>query len=184
MLRAVQTEAFDGSSLNPVFQSQMMVTFVPPDLAPDADDALTDGVLSRRLVAWLIDSALIGALMASWLGFATGFTLLTLGLGVGAYGMLPAIPLAYSWISIASPLSATPGQALMGLVMLDNDSFARPTIVQALLWIIGYWLTLGLLCLLFFLAIFTLRKRCLHDIVAGVVAVRRASLHRLGGSSA
>jgi uncharacterized RDD family membrane protein YckC len=184
MLRSVQAEACDGYSLNPVFQSQIMVTFIPPDLAPDADDALTDGVLRRRGVAWLFDSVLIGAAMVAWLGFATGFTVLTLGLGVGAYGMLPAIPLAYSWISIVSPLSATPGQALMGLVMLDNDSFARPTILQALLWIIGYWLSLGLLWLLFFLAIFTQRKRCLHDIVAGVVVLRRANLHRLGGLSA
>lgn len=155
-----------------------MVTFVPPDLLPDADDMLTDGVLGRRILAWLLDAALIGVAMAAWLSFATGFTVLTLGFGVGIYGMLPAIPLAYSWISIASPLSATPGQGLVGLVMVDNDSFARPTIAQALLWIVGYWLTLGLLCLLFFLAIFTLRKRCLHDIVAGVVVVRRANLRR------
>ena len=88
-----------------------MVTFVPPDLVPDADDMLTDGVLARRILAWLIDAALIGVAMAAWLGFATGFTVLTLGLGVGVYGMLPAIPLAYSWVSVASPLSATPGQA-------------------------------------------------------------------------
>ncbi len=161
-----------------------MVTFVPPDLVPDADDMLTDGVLGRRMLAWLIDAALIGVAIAAWFGFATGFTVLTLGLGVGVYGVLPAIPLAYCWISVASPLSATPGQALAGLVMVDNDSFARPTVVQALLWIIGYWLTLGLLCLLFFLAIFTLRKRCLHDILAGVVVVRRVRLHRLSGWSA
>ena len=94
---------------------------------------------------------------------------------------IPAITLGTkisAVISIASLLSATPGQGLVGLVMVDNDSFARPTIAQALLWIVGYWLTLGLLCLLFFLAIFTLRKRCLHDIVAGVVVVRRANLRR------
>lgn len=161
-----------------------MVTFVPPDLVPDADDMLTDGVLARRILAWLIDAALIGVAMAAWLGFATGFTVLTLGLGVGVYGMLPAIPLAYSWVSVASPLSATPGQALAGLVLVDNDSFARPTMVQALLWIVGYWLTLGLLCLLFFLAIFTLRKRCLHDILAGVVVLRRVRLQRGSGWSA
>ena len=160
-----------------------MVNFAP-ELMPDPDDVLTDGVLGRRILAWLLDAALIGVAVAAWLSFATGFTVLTLGFGVGIYGMLPAIPLAYSWISIASALSATPGQALVGLVIVDNDSFARPTIVQALLWIVGYWLTLGLLCLLFFLAIFTLRKRCLHDIIAGVVVVRRANLRRGSGWSA
>jgi len=155
-----------------------MVIFVPPDLMPDADDMLTDGVLGRRILAWVIDALLMGVAMAAWFSFATGFTVITLGFGVGVYGMLPAIPLAYTWISVASPLSATPGQALLGLALVDNDSFARPTLVQALLWIIGYWLTLGLLCLLFFLAIFTLRKRCLHDILAGVVVVRRDRLTR------
>lgn len=153
-----------------------MVTFVPPDLLPDADDMLTDGVLGRRIMAWLIDAALMGVAMAAWFGFATGFTVLTLGFGVGVYGMLPAIPLAYTWIAVASPLSATPGQALLGLVMVDDNSFARPSVAQALIWIVGYWLTLGLLCLLFFLAIFTRRKRCLHDILAGVVVVRRDRL--------
>ena len=165
-----------------------MTTYVP--FPSDDDEVLTDGVLVRRIVAWAFDAALMGALMAAWFGFATGVTVLTLGFGIGAYGLLPVIPLAYSWISLASPLSATPGQALAGLVMVDNASFTRPTIVQALIWIIGYWLTLGLLCLLFFLAIFTLRKRCLHDILAGVVLVRRANLdrmadlHRQGGGTA
>lgn len=159
-----------------------MVTYAP--FPPDDDEGLTDGVLVRRIVAWVFDAALMGALMAAWFSFATGVTVLTLGFGVGAYGLLPAIPLAYSWISLASPLSATPGQALVGLVMVDNARFTRPTIVQALIWIVGYWLTLGLLCLLFFLAIFTLRKRCLHDILAGVVLLRRANLDRLGGGAA
>lgn len=165
-----------------------MTTYAP--FPSDDDEVLTDGVLVRRIVAWAFDAALMGALMAAWFGFATGVTVLTLGFGIGAYGLLPVIPLAYSWISLASPLSATPGQALAGLVMVDNASFTRPTIVQALIWIIGYWLTLGLLCLLFFLAIFTLRKRCLHDILAGVVLVRRANLdrmadlHRQGGGTA
>jgi len=165
-----------------------MTSYAP--FPSDDDDVLTDGVLIRRIVAWAFDAALMGALMAAWFGFATGVTVLTLGFGIGAYGLLPVIPLAYSWISLASPLSATPGQALVGLVMVDNASFTRPTIVQALTWIIGYWLTLGLLCLLFFLAIFTLRKRCLHDILAGVVLLRRANLdrmadlHRHGGGTA
>ncbi len=165
-----------------------MTSYAP--FPSDDDDLLTDGVLVRRIVAWAFDAALMGGLMAAWFGFATGVTVLTLGFGVGAYGLLPVIPLAYSWISLASPLSATPGQALVGLVMVDNASFTRPTIVQALTWIIGYWLTLGLLCLLFFLAIFTLRKRCLHDILAGVVLLRRANLdrmadlHRHGGGTA
>ena len=153
-----------------------MVAFVSPDYQPDLDDLLTEGVLSRRIAAWLLDLLILSVLVGAFLLLATGFTLATLGLGFGIYTMVPIIPLAYFWISIASTLSATPGQAMVGLAVVDNASLNRPGAGQALIWIIGYWLTVGLLFLLLGIAIFSVRHRALHDILAGLVVVRRRAV--------
>jgi len=156
-----------------------MVAFVPPDYAPDLDDVLTGGVISRRVLGWFVDCLIVGLLVSAYFVLATAFTVLTLGLGHGVYALVSLIPLAYFWISVASPMSATPGQAICGLTVVDNETLSRPGAAQVLIWIIGYWLTIGVLFLLLGIAIFSVRHRALHDIVAGVVVVRsRAILPR------
>ena len=157
-----------------------MVAFVAPDYQPDLDDLLTSGVLSRRVVAWLLDAVLVGLLIGAFLFMATIFTVLTLGLGSGIYFLLPAIPFAYYWISIASTLSATPGQAMTGLAIVDNETLRRPNAAQALIWIVGYLLTISLLFLLLGIAIFSTRHRTLHDILANLVVVRRKAVREPG----
>ena len=153
-----------------------MVAFVAPTYEPDLDEVLTSGVLSRRLLAWVLDWILVGILIGGFLFMATIFTVLTLGLGSGIYFLLPIIPSAYSWLSVASSLSATPGQAMAGLAIVDNESLRRPNAGQAMVWIIGYLLTLSLLFLLLGIAIFSTRHRTLHDILANLVVVRRRAV--------
>lgn len=150
-----------------------MVAFVEPNYEPDFAYMLTYGVLSRRVMAWLIDLFVLGLLLGGYTVFATGFTVMTFGLGYGAYALLTVIPLLYLWISVTSSMSATPGQAICGLRVVDNETLERPGAAQVLIWIIGYWLTVGVLFPLLFIAVFSVRHRALHDIVSGVVVVRR-----------
>ena len=138
---------------------------------PD-DNQLTHGVMSRRLVAWLVDVVLIGIIFVGlWLSL-TLFGLLTLGLGFGAMSVLPFVPFCYHVLSLLSPLSATPGQHWLGLVVLDNSSFTRPNALQAVVSTLVFYLTLATSGLLLLIALITIRHRTLHDLISGLVVVR------------
>jgi len=78
--------------------------------APIDDTWLTDGVLSRRVFAWLLDVLLVGLLFAALLVTLLLFGVFTLGLGLPLLGVLPFVPLAYHLLFIAGPTAATPGQ--------------------------------------------------------------------------
>ena len=133
---------------------------------------LTDGVTGRRVVAWLVDAIIVGLVLLAlnvglWL---LGF--LTFGLGWFLLGGLWVIPLAYVFIFITSPGQATPGQALMGLVVVRDDDLGRPTPAQALVYAVAYAVTMWAGAIWLVAAFFTRRARCLHDIVAGVAVLR------------
>lgn len=140
------------------------------------DDLLTRGVMTRRVFAWLVDllvlTLLCGALWASV--FALGF--LTLGLGWTLLGGLPFVPALYYFLSVISPMQATPGQALMGLSVVDNDDLGPPRPAQVLICVIVYIVTLPALWVLMLLALVTKRRRLLHDLLSGLVVVRARSL--------
>jgi uncharacterized RDD family membrane protein YckC len=140
------------------------------------DDLLTRGVLSRRLLAWLVDlvvlSLLCGALYVSV--FALGF--LTLGVGWTLLGGLPFVPAAYYFLSVISPMQATPGQALFGLVVVSNDDLGPPTPAQVLVCVIVYVVTLPAIWVLALVGLVTARRRLLHDLLSGLVVVRARAL--------
>ena len=152
----------------------------PSDLPP-AELPLPpfEGVVGRRVAAWAIDAAFL--LVMSWViwGTATLATLLTLGLAGGLLLLLPwgmALPILYGTLSIASPLSATPGQAVMGLVVRSADGGGAPTLGQAftattlhaLTWAAGGWPLLAVA--------FSSRRRTLHDLFSGTLVMRAAAL--------
>ena len=86
--------------------------------APPIDDYwLTEGVLSRRVFAWLIDVLLIGLIVGALCLVLLLFGLLTLGLGLPLLGVLPFVPFCYHLLFVAGPSSATPGQQALGLVV-------------------------------------------------------------------
>ena len=142
--------------------------------------ALTDGVLTRRVLAFLVDGillAIIGAVLFVVLGL---FGLLTLGLGLPLLGLIPLVPTAYTWLFLVSGLSATPGQSLLGLAVRRDEDLGPPTSLQALVWSIGFALTCSLGFIWFAVALVTVRHRALHDLVADLVVVRARAVP--GGS--
>jgi uncharacterized RDD family membrane protein YckC len=143
---------------------------------PIDDYWLTEGVLARRIFAWLIDVLLIGLIVAAlWLVLLL-FGVLTLGLGLPLLGALPFVPFCYHLLFVAAPASATPGQQALGLIVRRNDDLGRPTPVQALIYTLLFYLTLATTGLLLLFALFTIRHRTLHDLASGLVVVRARAL--------
>jgi uncharacterized RDD family membrane protein YckC len=137
---------------------------------------LTEGVLIRRVFAWLIDVLLIGLIcVALWFALML-FGLVTLGLGLPLLGILPFVPFCYHMLFLAGPASATPGQSALGLVVRRNDDLGHPTPVQALVSTLLFYATLATSGLLLLIALFTVRRRTLHDLISGLVVVRTRAL--------
>ena len=144
---------------------------------PRLDDPfLTDGVLTRRAIAWLVDATLIGLVVAAASFACLLFGILTLGLGMVAFGVVPLLPFAYNYLFLTSGMTATPGQALMGLAVRRLDTLEAPNSAQALVSTVGYYVTLATSGLLLLAALLTRRHRTLHDVVSGLVVVRSAAL--------
>ena len=149
---------------------------------PFDEDLLTEGVLTRRVFAWLLDVLLIGLIFVALWFVLMLFGLLTLGLGLPLLGVLPFIPFCYHMLFLAGPASATPGQQALGLIVRRNDDFGRPTPVQAVVSTLLFYATLATTGLLLLVALFTVRRRTLHDLLSGLVVVRARALTRGLGS--
>ena len=146
---------------------------VPPD------ELLTEGVMSRRVAGWFIDALLIGLLLATLWFVLFLFGVLTLGLGFPAMGILPFVPFAYQVLFLLSSATATPGQQMFGLTVRRDDDLGPPTLLQAIIFTLIYYLTLALTGLLLLVALFTVRHRTLHDLASGLVVVRARRLAML-----
>ncbi len=141
------------------------------DAAGLAEDALTDGVISRRILAWLIDVFLLSVMLSALWVFCLVFGLLTLGLGFGLMALLPVVPILYHLLFLAGPSSATPGQRVMGLTVRRDSDLGRPSLLQAVLSTAGLFITLATGVIWLAVALVTTHKRTLHDMLAGVVVV-------------
>ncbi|HBK09193.1 MAG TPA: RDD family protein [Acetobacteraceae bacterium] len=145
------------------------------------DDFLTGGVLSRRCFGWLIDVVLIAVLIWVLWWILVMFGLLTFGLGFGAVSILPWVPFLYQFLSLLGAASATPGQRMMGLAVRRNDDLGPPTVLQALVFVLVFYVTMATSGLLLVVAFFTIRHRALHDLLSGLVVVRVEALTAAGG---
>ena len=142
---------------------------------PFAEEALIAGVMWRRVVAWWLDMLLVGLLAGVlWFVLLT-FGIFTLGLSLPLLGLLPLLPLCYhvGWLAGAG---ATPGQALMGLMVRDNATLAAPDLLAALISTIVFYATIAVSFIPLLITPFTDRHRTLHDLVSGLVVVRARAL--------
>ena len=143
---------------------------------PVDDYALTEGVLIRRIFAWLLDVLLVGlTLVVLWFVLLL-FGVLTLGLGMPLIGVLPFVPFCYHLFLVASAACATPGQQVLGLAVRRNDDLGSPSFAQAFVYTLVFYLTLATTGLLLLIALFTIRHRTLHDLASGLVVVRVRAL--------
>lgn len=145
---------------------------------PD-DEFLTNGVLSRRIIAWVIDLAVIAVIATGLAILIWMIGLATLGLGWGMWSVLPFVPFLYHLLSLLSPANATAGQQLCGLVVRRNDDFGPPTPLQAIVCVAVYFLTWATSGILLIIALFTNRRRTLHDLLSGLVVIRSDAMEAL-----
>ncbi len=131
---------------------------------------LFDGIVMRRVIAYLIDLAiLLGITLFLWI-----LVVLTFGLLGGIAAILtPAIPLAYHTLLIGGRESATLGMRMMGIEVRTLTG-ERPEIPQAFLQTALFYATMALTGLLLIVALFNDRGRCLHDWLSGTVIVNAA----------
>jgi uncharacterized RDD family membrane protein YckC len=143
---------------------------------------LFDGVLSKRVLAFVIDAFLIAVLMIPAALIVLVLGILTLGLGWLLFGPLFAIvALGYMAITGGGRASATIGMRLCGVEMRTLDGgrlYPLLAAVHALL----FWLSVSLLTpLILLVGLFSNRSRLLHDILLGVIVLNADALHRLDG---
>lgn len=139
---------------------------------------LAHGTLLRRVVGFVLDGVIVLIVVKLLAVLLFVFGIVTLGLGLPLLGALPAVPLLYNWVALLSPLSATPGQAMAGLVVVRDEDLGPPGALAALIWVIGFYVSLALSGLPLLLALFTRRHRTAHDLVAGLAVVRARALTR------
>lgn len=153
------TRAHHGSASHP------LDAFAGPGL-PEAAFA---GVRTRRLVAFGLDFLLV-SLVAMLLWF--GLVAVTLGLAILILPPLwPFVAFFYNGTTVAGPRMATPGMRLFDLEMRTVDGAPVGFLMAGLHAVLLYatWLFPPV----FLVSLITPDKRCLHDIVAGVIVVRR-----------
>jgi uncharacterized RDD family membrane protein YckC len=148
-------------------------------VSPSAYDPVTQpqrfaGVISKRVIAFIIDAIIITLLTVVVYVAIAVLGVLTLGLAWLLFGLaFPAVGLGYNALTIGGPNSATVGQRMMGLeVLMWFGGKVSPLIAafHALL----FWFSLVIFCPILLWALFDPQKRCLHDILAGVVVMNRS----------
>lgn len=153
---------------------------------PATQPELFEGVLARRLVAFLIDAVIILIPLAVVTLFMLLFTVVTLGFGVVIFALLG--PIAAIWavlyvgITLGSPHSATYGMRFMGLQMRTWYGAPMYFLLGAIHAIFFWVLSTALTPLVLIVALFNARRRTLHDYLTGSVMIndeaRAASLRR------
>lgn len=145
---------------------------------PATQPELFDGVLSKRLVAFLIDAVLIVALMIPAALIVLVLGIFTLGLAWFLYPALFAIvALGYVGFTLGGSNSATIGMRMSGLEM-RTWSGAPMFFLLAVMHALVFWFSVGLLTpLILLIGLFTRRRQLLHDLLLGTVVVNSWPLH-------
>jgi uncharacterized RDD family membrane protein YckC len=142
---------------------------------PDLNPELFEGVVVRRVCAFVIDVIIIAIPVAILALFILLFGLLTFGLGLLLFWLLyPATvvwALLYYGFTLGSPASATIGMRVMG-IQLRTWYGAPCYFVLGAVHAIAYWISVSFLTLLVLIVcFFDRRRRLLHDFVLGTVMI-------------
>ena len=162
---------------------------------PAANPELFEGVLARRVIAFVIDVIIIALPVVAAAIFIFVLGLITFGLGWALFWLLsPASviwALFYYGLTLGSPASATLGMRVMEIEM--RTWYGAPAyFVLGAVHAVVYWISVSVLTpLVLVVGFFNARKRLLHDFFVGVVIINsgpraaalRAGAARYGGFS-
>jgi uncharacterized RDD family membrane protein YckC len=151
---------------------------------PVASPELFEGVVARRIVAFLIDFVILSipVVFVSMFIFAIG--IVTFGLGFLFYGLLwPGMviwALAYYGLTFGGPASATVGMRVMDIEL--RTWYGAPAyFVLGAVHAVLFWISISIFSpLVLLVCLFNGRRRLLHDMLIGTVVInnetRAASL--------
>jgi uncharacterized RDD family membrane protein YckC len=153
---------------------------VSVDVKPHAYDPATEpelfeGVLARRVLAFLVDVVVIAVPLLFVAIFIFMFGLVTLGLGWFLFFFYSPIAviwaLIYYGLTLGSAASATIGMRMVGLEM--RTWYGAPCyFVLGAVHAIFYWLSVTFLTpFILLVALFNDRRRLLHDMLAGTIVI-------------
>ena len=144
---------------------------LPPPGAPVFGIERFEGVLSRRIMAFILDCILIAILTIPFLIFSFALAILTFGLLVIPIGGV--LTFFYFTLFTGGSKSATPGMRLMAIELRDARG-GRPDLLQSgvrtLVFIASNMVLPVVICAI---ALFDLRRRTIHDMLTSTVVVRR-----------
>jgi uncharacterized RDD family membrane protein YckC len=163
------------------------------DIKPHAYDPVTnpelfEGVLARRVVAFVIDFTIIAVPVLLVAIFIFAFGIVTLGLGWALYWLLsPASviwALCYFGFTLGGPRSATIGMRVMDIEL--RTWYGAPAyFVLGAVHAIAFWFTVSFLSpFVLLVAFFNERRRLLHDIMLGTVVVNSPARAAMRGLTA
>jgi uncharacterized RDD family membrane protein YckC len=127
------------------------------------------GVRTRRIVALVFDLVFV-----SILSFALWLALAVLTFGLSLFILPPLFPIVaffYNGLTVSGYKMATPGMRVMDLKMRLTDSARVPFLNAAVHAVLFYVSTM--FPPVFLVSLLSADKRCLHDMLAGVVVTRR-----------
>lgn len=142
---------------------------------PATSPELFDGVLARRIVAFIIDLIILAVPIVLLSMFIFVIGVVTLGFGFILYALLSPImvlwALFYYGITLGSPRSATLGMRVMDLEM--RTWYGAPAyFVLGAVHASVFWITVSVLTpFVLLVCLFNDRRRCLHDILVGTIVI-------------
>ena len=128
------------------------------------------GVRTRRIMAVGLDLVVVSIVSFTlWLGLAV----LTLGLTLVLLPPLfPLVAFFYNGLCVSGRSMATPGMRLLGLQMRLDRSGDRVPFINAAVHAVLFYFS-WMFPPVFLVSLVSDDKRCLHDVFAGVIFVRR-----------
>jgi uncharacterized RDD family membrane protein YckC len=158
--------------------SAYQADFRPHAFDPYDQPDLFRGVLTRRVVAFLIDLVVLAIPIVLAVIFIAVFGLITLGLGWLLFWLVSPLSivwaLVYYGVTLGGPYSATIGMRTMDLELrtwYGAPGYFVLGAAHALL----FWVTISFLTpLILIVGLLNGRKRLLHDILLGTVVINRS----------
>ncbi|MFY9956201.1 RDD family protein [Bradyrhizobium sp.] len=152
---------------------------VPPHaFDPWSQPELFRGVLTRRVIAFLIDLIVLSIPIVLATLFIAVFGVVTLGLGWALFWLVsPASiiwALVYYGASLGGPHSATLGMRVMDLEL--RTWYGAPGyFVLGAMHAVLFWISISVLSpLVLLVGLFNGRRRLLHDVVLGTVVINNS----------
>ena len=153
----------------------LSVEVKPHAYDPAANPELFEGVLARRIIAFVIDLIILAMPVVFLAMFIFVVGVVTFGLGFVFYALLSPImvlwALFYYGITLGGRHSATIGMRAMDIEM--RTWYGSPAyFVLGAVHAIVFWISVSMLTpLVLVVCLFNERRRCLHDILIGTVVI-------------